>query len=224
MTGAVLAAPGNGQDGSPAGLPSPLDSIADMRSSAKWTIAALAAVGTALLGGAPLSAVGKIHGLASASLAFGGLVTGLLGVGWAIWHTADALMPIGTTLAAIREPELTALRLQIEAEPAAFLGPFGSSVAELEQWYAMWQTAAAKAAVRLAAEQDETRRRLLAQGVADAQANAANAAARLRWLLQLAHAWRVRDQLRRARVQTFLGAVVAALGGVLFLAATTLPR
>lgn len=224
MTSATPAAPGSGQNGSPAGLPSPLDSIADMRSSAKWTIAALAAVGTALLGGAPLSAVGKIHGLGSASLAFGGLVTGLLGVGWAIWQTADALMPISTTLAAIREPGLAELRRQIEADPPAFFGPFGSSVEELQQWYAMWQAAAAKTAIRLAAEQNETRRRVLAQGLADAQANAANAAARLRWLLDLVHAWRVRDQLRRARVQTFLGAVVAALGGVLFLAATTLPR
>jgi hypothetical protein len=224
MTSAVLAAPGNGQDTSPAELPSPLDSVADMRSSAKWTIAALAAVGTALLGGAPLSAVGKIHGFAAASLAFGGLVIGLLGVGWAIWQTADALMPIGTTLAALREPELAALRKQIEAEPAAFLGPFGNSVADLEQQCAMWQTAAAKAAIRLTAEQDEIRRRVLAQGVADARANAANASARLRWLLELAHAWRVRAQLRRARAKTFLGAVVAALGGVLFLAATTLPR
>ena len=80
------------------------------------------------------------------------------------------------------------------------------------------------AAIRLSAESDEIRARQLAQGIADAQANAANAGARLRWLLELAHAWRVRDQLRRARLQTFAGAVVTALGAVLFVAATTAPQ
>jgi hypothetical protein len=224
MTDPVLAGPGGGQDGSPAGLPSPLDSVADMRATAKWTIGALAAVGAALLGGAPLSAVGKIHGLGSASAAFGGLVIALAGIGWAIWHTTDALMPISTTLAAIGQPGLASLRDQIRADPAAFFGPFGSSVKELEQRSILWQTVAANAAIRLAAEPDEIRRRQLAQGIADAQANAANASARLRWLLEFAHAWRVRDQLRRARVHAFAGAVVAALGAVLFIAATTLPR
>jgi len=224
MTGPALADPGTGQDGSPAGLPSPLDSVADMRASAKWTIGALAAVGAALLGGAPLSAVGKIHGLGSASAAFGGLVIALAGIGWAIWHTTDALLPISTTLAAIGQPELAGLREQIQADPTAFFGPFGSSVEDLEQQCFFWQTAAAKAAIRLAAEPDEIRGRQLVQGVADAQANAANAGARLRWLLELAHAWRVRDQLRRARLQTFAGAVVAALGAVLFVAATTAPQ
>ena len=113
---------------------------------------------------------------------------------------------------------------QIQADPTAFFGPFGSSVEDLEQQCIFWQTAAAKAAIRLAAEPDEIRGRQLVQGIADAQANAANAGARLRWLLELAHAWRVRDQLRRARLQTFAGAVVAALGAVLFVAATTAPQ
>ncbi len=222
MTDPVLASAASGQDGSPVGLPSPLDSIDDMRASAKWTIGALAAVGAALLGGAPLSAVGKLHGFGPAGAAFAGLVIGLAGIGWAIWHTADALMPIGTTLAAIDQPELAGLRAQIQAEPAAFFGPFGSSVQELQSKYVLWQTVAARAAVMLAGEPDESQKSKLAQGIADALANAAQAGARLRWLLELAHAWRVRDQLRRARLHTFGGAAVAALGAILFVVATTM--
>ncbi len=221
MTDSAAAGPGSGPEAT-ASLPSPLESVADMRASAKWLIAALAAVGAVLLGGAPLSATGKIHGLAPASVAFAGLAIGLAGVGWAIWHTADALMPISTTLGALRKPELAGLQAEIESDPAAYFGPFGRSVEELEQQCILWQTAAAKAAILLSAEPSEQRRRRLAQGVADAQANAANAAVRLRWLLELAHAWRVRDQLRRARLQAFAGAVLAALGAVLFVAATTM--
>jgi hypothetical protein len=64
-----------------------------MRVTAKWIIGAAAAVGAVLLGGAPLAAIGKIHGIGSAAEALAGLVIGLAGVGWAIWHTAEALIP-----------------------------------------------------------------------------------------------------------------------------------
>jgi hypothetical protein len=203
------------------GLPSPLDAVDDMRSTAKWTIAAVAAVGAALLGGAPLAAVGKVHGLGSAIEAFAGLALGLAGVGWAIWHTIDALIPPVTTLATLDTPQLASLRTQIAADPEAFFGPFGDSTAQLKAAAAAFDTAAAQIAVLLAAEPDPARQRVLAQGQADALANAAQATARLRWLLSLAHAWRVRDQLRTARLHTFAGAAVAALGAVLFIASTS---
>lgn len=203
------------------GLPSPLDAVDDMRTTAKWTIAAVAAVGAALLGGAPLAAVGKIHGFGSAAEAFGGLALGLIGVGWAIWHTTDALIPPITTLAALATPALAGLRAQIAADPRAFFGPFGDSAADLEAAARRYDTAAAQIAVLLAGEPDPVRQRVLAQGLADAQANAAQASARLRWLVALAHAWRVRDQLRAARLHTFAGAGVAALGAVLFVVATS---
>jgi hypothetical protein len=204
-----------------AGLPSPLDAVDDMRATAKWIIGTAAAVGAALLGGAPLAAVGKIHGLGSAVEAFAGLALGLTGVGWAIWHTTDALIPPATTLAALETPPLADLRAQIAADPAEFFGPFGESVAQVQAAGRDYDTAAAKIAVMLAAEPDLDRQRILAQGQADALANAAHATARLRWLLSLAHAWRVRDQLRRARLHTFAGAAVAALGAVVFLVATS---
>jgi hypothetical protein len=203
------------------GLPSPIDAVDDMRATAKWTIAAVAAVGAALLGGAPLAAVGKIHGLGAAVEAFAGLALGLVGVGWAIWYTTDALIPPITTLATLDTPQLADLRAQIAADPEAFYGPFGTSPAQLQAAVRRYDTAAAQLAVLLAAEPDATRQRVLAQGEADALANAAAASARLSWLLLLAHAWRVRDQLRAARVQTFAGAAVAALGAVLFVVSTS---
>ena len=203
------------------GLPSPLDAVDDMRSTAKWTIAAVAAVGAALIGGAPLAAVGKVHGLGSAIEAFGGLALGLAGVGWAIWHTTDALIPPTTTLAALQTPQLADLRAQIAADPGAFFGPFGTSTTQVKAAVQRYDTAAAQIAVMIAAETDATRQRVLAQGQADALANAAQASARLRWLLSLMHAYRVRDQLRTARLHTFAGAAVTALGAVLFIASTS---
>jgi hypothetical protein len=203
------------------GLPSPLDAVDDMRTAAKWIIGAAAAVGVALLGGAPLTGAGKIHGFGSAAEAFGGLVLGLAGVGWAIWHTSDALIPPTTTLAALQQPELAELRAQIAADPPAFFGPFGTSVAQVQETCRYYDTVAAQAAVLLAAEPDPIRQRVLTQGQTDALANAAGASARLRWLLALAHAWRVRGQLRQARKHTFVGAAAAALGAVLFITATS---
>jgi hypothetical protein len=192
-----------------------------MRTTAKWIIGAAAAVGAALLGGGPLTAVGKVHGAGSAAIAFAGLVIGLAGVGWAIWHTTEALIPPATTLAALETPQLAGLRTQIAADPAAFYGPFGTSVRDVQAACHRFDTVAAHVAIMLAAEHDPTRQRILAQGQADALANAAQASARLHWLLALAHAWRVRDLLRRARLHAFVGAAAAALGAVLFITATT---
>jgi hypothetical protein len=202
-------------------MPSVLETVTDMRVTAKWIIGAAAAVGAALLGGVPLAAIGKVHGAGSAAVAFAGLVVGLAGVGWAIWQTADALIPVATTLSALDTPQLAGLRAQVDADPAAFYGTFGTSPAELHAAFHHFDTAAARIAVMLAHEQDGRRQRVLVQGLADAQANAFQARARLQWLLEMTHAWRVRSQLRRARLHAFAGAAVAALGAVLFLTATT---
>jgi hypothetical protein len=203
------------------GLPSPLDAVSDMRASAKWIVGAAAAVGAVLLGGGPLTAVGKVHGLGSAAAAYVGLVVGLAGVGWAIWHVTDALLPPVTTLATLQSPPLADLRAEIAADPGTFYGPFGTSVGELQAAYLVYGKASANIATMLAIEADSAQHRLLEQGYADATANTAQIQARLRWLLALAHAWRVRDQLRRARSHAFAGAAVAALGAVIFVAATS---
>jgi hypothetical protein len=203
------------------GLPSPLEAVSDMRSTAKWIVGAAAAVGAVLIGGAPLTAVGRVHGPGSAVAAYAGLVVGLAGVGWAIWHVTDALIPPVTTLSTLSSPQMAGLRAQIDADPGAFYGPFGSSVGDLQRTGLLFDRAAVRAAAMLAEELDPVRRRRLEQGHADAVANASQVRARLRWMLALAHAWRVRDQLRRARLHAFAGAAVAALGAVIFVAATS---
>jgi hypothetical protein len=74
-------------------LPSPLDAVDDLRSAAKWTIAAAGAVGTVLISGGPLAAVGQVHGASHALLAGAGLVLSLTGVGLAMWAASQVLCP-----------------------------------------------------------------------------------------------------------------------------------
>lgn len=204
-----------------AGLPSPLQSVSDMRMAAKWLIGTAAAVGAVLVGGAPLTAVGKLHSIQATALAFGGLVVGLVGVAWAIWHTSDVFIPPTTTLGDLHDGKLADLRVLIARDSKAFYGPFGVSVDDLEAACRRFDTAAANLAVMTASESDDKRRRLLRQGYADAKANAAQAQSRREWLLGLIHAWKVRTQLRRARLHVFIGAALVGLGLVTFAAATS---
>ena len=94
-----MASPAGVDDGTadaksmPDALPSPLDSVGDMRSAAKWMLAAAGAVGAALISGGPLVAVGQVHGVLHAVLAGLGLVIALGGVGTAIWFTSKVLVP-----------------------------------------------------------------------------------------------------------------------------------
>jgi hypothetical protein len=204
----------------PGGFPSPLEAVADMRATARWITAAAAAVGAALLGGAPLTAVGKVHGAGHIVLSFLGLALGLAGVGWIIWHTADAMIPPMTTLADLDTDPLRGLRRQSEKTPEAFFGPFGTSADDLQAAHHLYSTAAANLAILLAREEDPARARILTQGLSDARANAAKAAVRIQYLLELAHVWNVRAALRQARVHVYLGATATALGTVIFLTAT----
>jgi hypothetical protein len=222
-------------------LPSPADAVADMRATARWTIAALAGVAALLLGGAPLTAVGKISHLGDAMLAYVGLVIALGGVGWAIWQTGEALMPRVATLADLDDPELADLRATMAKDPTAFYGPFQECQGDgaqgvgrhgrkdpngatyhdgLRRAAARHGVVAAKLAVKAAAEEDPVRSRLLAQALEDARANAELAERLQRQLVEFVHAWKVRAAVRRARVHTLAAAAVIALGAVLFLSAT----
>jgi hypothetical protein len=235
---------GNAENGQPKDrLPSPADAVADMRSTARWTIAAAAAVAALLLGGAPLTAVGKIDHLGNALLAYLGLVIALGGVGWAIWQTGEALMPRVATLADLDDPELADLRATMAKDPVAFYGPFQECQEEwnhgggrhgrkepgafhgpyhdgLRRAAARHGVVAANLAVKAAAEEDPARSRMLAQALEDARANAELAERLQRQLVEFVHAWKVRTAVRRARVHTLAAAAVIALGAVLFLSAT----
>ena len=206
----------------PPALPSPLDAIPDMRASAKWILGAAAAVGAALVGGAPLAAVGKVHGAGHVALAYAGLVIGLAGVGWAIWRTADALIPpLITRLSLDTEPGLADLRARIAADPRAFYGPFGTSMAELQQKYDYHQRMARILANAAATEASPDRKRVMEAQARAARATVAAARFRTQNLLELAYAWQVRAELRDARRSALLGAAVAAAGAVLFLVSTS---
>jgi hypothetical protein len=60
----------------------------------------------------------------------------------------------------------------------------------------------------------------LERGLATAYRNIARTDPYLRWLLATAHAWIVREKLRKARRHTFLSAVPFIAGAVVSLGAT----
>jgi len=203
-------------------LPSPLDAVPDMRATAKWILAAAAAAGAALIGGAPLTAVGKLHGWGDAISAYLGLVIGLAGIGWAIWRTADALIPpLTTPLSVDNDAALNDLRNRIALDPTAYYGPFGHSMTDLREQYAFHRGIVLTLARAQVVETDPMRKQVMQAQSQEAQATVAAAAARMSALLSLAHAWQVRAQLRDARLHALGGAAVAAAGAVLFLVATS---
>jgi hypothetical protein len=204
-------------------LPSPLESVADMRATAKWILAALAVTGAALLGGGPLTAVGRIHGLGHAVTAYAGLLLSLVGIGWAIWRTADALIPPLTTPRSLESsPLLADLRSRIAGEPESFYGPFGASVGDLHGALEFHSTVTRNIERLLELEgPDGPRRALLLGKLAESRTTTAAIHARLRSLWELAHAWQVRAQLRNARLHSLAGGALAALGAVVFLSAAS---
>jgi len=197
-------------------LPSPQDSVEDMRSTAKWTIAAAGSVGAALISGGPLIAAGQVHGTRHALLAGGGLVLTLLGVGLAIWSTSRVLAPRLMTPEALRSSALKGLREMIENEPAQFFGVAGSTVTGL----LLHRPAVADLARRAAKETDPAQRARLLRELRRAEDNARRAAPYVRWLLVMGHAWLVKRDLDRALWCTLGGGVLVVAGAVLFFIAT----
>lgn len=201
---------------------SPLDAVPEMRTTAKWILAATATVGAALLGTSPLAAAGRIHTAGAAVAAYAGLIVGLVGVGWAIWFTAEALIPPLTTPKSLdTDPRLRNLRAQIANDPPAFYGPYGTCMADLLTAKALHHRVAANLTAALVDEQDPGRRQILRLKLAEADAAVSATSGRIQMLLELGHAWCIRTQLRRARLHTFVGAALAALGVVIFVAATS---
>jgi hypothetical protein len=112
-------------------LPSPLTAVDDMRSVAKWTLAAEGAVGAALISGGPLLAIGQVHGALHAVIAGLGLLAALGGVGIAIWSTTKVLTPRLTTPATLASPALARFREIVEESPEQFFGVVATNVASL---------------------------------------------------------------------------------------------
>jgi hypothetical protein len=201
-------------------LASPDDAVSDMRSTARWTIAALGAVGALLLGGVPLATTRDVHGAGSALQAFAGLVVALAGVGWAIWRTSEALTPQIAILGMLEDADVADLRAVIARDPAAFYGPFGDDPAALRSAGYRHDAIASRLAVECAREDDPAKERVLRQTLSDARANAALAQSLEERLVEFVHAWKVRGAVRRARLHTMAGAVAVVAGTLVFLTAT----
>jgi hypothetical protein len=197
-------------------LPSPLEAIGDLRSAARWTIAAAGAVGVAVIGGGPLVAVGKVHGLEHAVIAAISMLVGLAGVGLAIWQTSLVLVPPVTTAATLREESIDGLREMIEAAPSDYFGLAATGIDDLLRH----REIAANLYRKLTAEQDPAARAKLLEYLDRAQANLRRTDPYVRWLLATAHVWRIQAALRRARWYTLVGALLVAVGTVGFLSVT----
>jgi hypothetical protein len=193
-------------------LPSPLDAVDDMRSTAKWTIAAFGAAGSALISGGPLVAAGKVHGTAHIVIAGLGLAAVLAGVCVAIWQTSNVLTPFITTPATVLT--LTGLVALIDASPAEFFGSAATSVRNL----LMHRRAETMLRRALATETDKAVRQNLEQNLARVQLSVTRTGPYVRWLVAFAHAWQVQQALRQARRWTVAGGILVVAGAVAFLA------
>jgi hypothetical protein len=198
-------------------LPSPLDAISDLRAAARWTIAAFGVVGTALIGGGPLVAVGKVHHPVNAVVAGAGLLVAVIGIGVAIWTTSQVLIPPVTTLATLDSPLTSELRAMIDRAPAEFFGAAATSVGDLLRH----RIIAVNTRQKLAEETDPARRRAWQQYLHRAQRNVARTEHQVRWLLAMAHVWQIRAAMRRARIWCLLGLVLVIAGAVTLLIATS---
>lgn len=198
-------------------LPSPLDAISDLRAAARWTIAAFGVVGTALIGGGPLVAVGKVHHPVNAVVAGAGLLIAVFGIGMAIWTTSQVLIPPVTTLATLDSPLTSELRAMIDKAPAEFFGAAATSTGDLLRH----RIIAVNVRQNLAEETDPARHRAWRQYLHQAQGNVARTEYQVRWLLAMAHVWQIRAAMRRARTWCLLGLVLVIIGAVTFLIATS---
>jgi hypothetical protein len=218
------AAEASGAASATSPLPSPLAAVDDMRTTAKWMLAAIGAVGAALISGGPLAAVGQVHGVPHAIVAGAGLVLALIGVLLAIWFTTLVLTPRLTTPGVFTDPKtsrkLAKLTSLIDKEPEYFLGEVATSVADLLSREARWRDAAGKLAEALATEEDPKVREGLEKQLRQVQADLARMDAYVEGLLPLAHAWLVEADLKRSRVATLIGGIIVVIGAVLFFSVT----
>jgi len=196
---------------------SPLDSVEDMRSAAKWMLASAGAVGAVLISGAPLVAIGQVHGGMHVFLAVAGLAIAIGGVAVAIWFTGEVLVPRLTTTATIEsDKELADLRQLINGQSAEFFGVAATSVEELfRRQFALWENAASLMG-QVARTKDPDRQALLQAQLRRVHDNGERVGKYVQWVLALGHAWRIKAALQQARLATLAGAGLVIVGAVLF--------
>ncbi|WP_241827242.1 hypothetical protein [Streptomyces graminilatus] len=197
-------------------LPSPLDAVPELRAAARWMIASFGAVGAALVGGGPLVAVGKVHGLGEALVAGAALVVALTGVCLAVWQVSRVLVPPITTAATLSTPAVRGLRELVDASPADFFGSAATGVDDLLRHRAV----AVNINRALATETDPLRRAQLRGHLDRARTNIARTDPFVRWLLAMAHVWQIRATFHTARRWCLLSVALVATGAVAFLTVT----
>ncbi|MEU5157369.1 hypothetical protein [Glycomyces sp. NPDC021274] len=198
---------------------SPLDAISEMRSTAKWMIAALGAVGASLLAAFPLGALNGVSNTTDLIWATIGLVLGISGVAYAIWRTAEALSPPITTLSSVNDDGLKTLRTLLDASPETFYGPFGNSVHDLVEKRRYYEHAVISISKLIASNEDSSQDLALQRALAEQESNARLARNLQKRLLEFAHAWQVREQLRKARIHAMAAVGVIIIGVVLIMIA-----
>jgi hypothetical protein len=201
-------------------LPSPLDAVSDLRAAARWTIAAFGVVGTALIGGGPLVAVGEIHHPVDAVVAGAGLLIAVFGIGMAIWTTSQVLIPPVTTLTMLNSPPMSDLRAMIDKAATDFFGTAATSIDDLLRH----RIIVINVSRELAGETDASKRISWQRYLRHAQGNAARTEHYVRWLLAMAHVWQIRAAMRRARLWCLLALTLVIVGAVTFLIATSQGR
>jgi hypothetical protein len=218
-------------------LPSPLTAVDDMRTTAKWTLAVVGAVGAALISAGPLAAVGQVHGFGHAVIAGAGLACALAGVMLAIWFTTRVLTPRLTTPAVFAEQEKT---LTVTSKPPFFARPtstrLGRLTAVINQSPTYFFAELATSVDDLLARRENTLDGIQAVGeaieavaapsapleaqLARLQSDLARIDACFRSLISLAHAWLVEADLKRSRLWTLGGGLLVVVGAVLFFTVT----
>lgn len=193
-------------------FPSPLDAVDDLRTTAKWTLAAAGVVGAALISGGPLVAIGDVHGLSHALLAGLGLGLALAGVAISIWSTSRVLAPRLTTAQTLASPRLAVLRKA--------LGLDQDGVTKILERPAREREIAASLARQAAAARNRRRRPELEYQLRRVNTNASRAESDARRLLDLAHVWQIEADLKVAQRCTLGGGLIVVIGAVLFFLAT----
>ncbi|MFJ2237929.1 hypothetical protein [Streptomyces sp. NPDC087859] len=196
-----------------------------MRATAKWMLAALAAVGAVLLAGVPLTAMRSAASTGRLLFALAGLAIALFGVGWALWVTSEALMPRLVSYQDLDSPRFAEIKAAVEAEPELFLGPSArqgpTALPDFDHDRARHRRALQDVTRLLAAETDPPRRQALAAARRQAASWVADDYARVSRLAALMYAWDVRAGVRRARVHTFVGCGITLLGALCLVLATS---
>lgn len=193
-------------------LPSPLDAVDDLRTTAKWTLAAAGTVGAVLISGGPLVAIGQVHGRDHALLAGLGLLCALVGVAVSIWSTSRVLAPrLTTTETLTTSRKLATLRARLDLDENKIKAILGRPERE---------RAIAASLTRDAFAPRNRRRTEIGYQLRRVNDNAARADANVQRLLALAHVWQIEADLRVSRRCTLGGGLLVVAGAVLFFLAT----